>query len=180
MFQGTGVVSDLGVVAAEKGTVTVAAGFVLDPCGREIVVWRGVAACDPGLRRTRHLPAVADEETDRGTIRETYELVASTLAAGASCCAGRCGGRRHHRGWCLARGIVRATGRCATADSLRIASDDCRVHDQVGSVLPQTKSHSLPLPAAISTVVSRGRRVVLQRSSLRVQKSSFGLGPTDD
>ena len=41
MLQGAGVVPGLGVVAGERGTVTVEPGFALDPHGREILV------CEP-------------------------------------------------------------------------------------------------------------------------------------
>ncbi len=38
MLWGAGIVTGLGVVESEQGTVTVASGFALDPRGREILV----------------------------------------------------------------------------------------------------------------------------------------------
>ena len=79
MFHGPGIVHGLAVTAREKGLVTVAPGFALDPLGREINV------CEPReLAIQDSVEAVsicllyAEMETDRGTVRETYELMTAT------------------------------------------------------------------------------------------------------
>jgi hypothetical protein len=79
MFHDAGVVSGLEVAVGEKGTVTIAPGLALDPGGREIVV------CEPlQLAISDSVDPVficllyAEVETDRGTIRETYEFIVST------------------------------------------------------------------------------------------------------
>ena len=81
MLHGAGVVSGLTVVGGTGGTVTVEPGFALDPQGREILV------CEP---QKLTIPAggepvsicllYREHETDRGTICESYELVATTAA----------------------------------------------------------------------------------------------------
>lgn len=81
MLQGAGVVSGLHVVAGERGTVTVAPGFALDPHGREILVCEPQVLAIPDCDEPVSICLVYTEvETERGTIRETYELVASTVA----------------------------------------------------------------------------------------------------
>jgi hypothetical protein len=78
MFQGAGVVSGLGVVADEQSTVTVAPGFALDPHGREILVSEPQQVAIPDCAEPISICLLyAEVETDRATIRETYELVAS-------------------------------------------------------------------------------------------------------
>ena len=79
MFHGSGVVHGLEVTAGDKGTVNVASGFALDPCGREIIV------CEPrelaiqeGAEAVFICLMYAEVETDRGTVRETYELTTAT------------------------------------------------------------------------------------------------------
>jgi hypothetical protein len=78
MFQGAGVVSGLGVVGDEQSTVTVAPGFALDPHGREILVSEPQQVAIPDCAEPISICLLyAEVETDRATIRETYELVAS-------------------------------------------------------------------------------------------------------
>ena len=79
MLHGAGVVSGLEVDDGNGGTVTVEPGFALDPQGREILV------CEPqkltiakGDEQVSICLLYREEETDRGTTRETYELVATT------------------------------------------------------------------------------------------------------
>jgi len=80
MLQGAGVVSGLDVVAAERGTVTVAPGFALDPHGREILVCEPQALAIPDCDEPVSICLLYTEvETDHGTIRETYELLATTV-----------------------------------------------------------------------------------------------------
>jgi hypothetical protein len=80
MLQGAGVVSGLGVVEGEQGTVTVAPGFALDPHGREILVSEPQQLAIPDCGEPVSICLLYTEvETDRGTICETYELMASTV-----------------------------------------------------------------------------------------------------
>jgi hypothetical protein len=78
MLQGAGVVSGLTVVGGEQGTVTVAPGFAIDPLGREILVSESqkltIGDC---AGRISICLLYTEIETDRGTICETYELMAS-------------------------------------------------------------------------------------------------------
>ena len=84
MFQGAGVVSGLGVVADEQSTVTVAPGFALDPHGREILVSEPQQVAIPDCAEPISICLLyAEVETDRATIRETFELVASKAPAPA-------------------------------------------------------------------------------------------------
>ena len=79
MLHGAGVVSGLGVTAGKQGTVTVAPGFALDPRGREILVCEPEQLAIPDTGEPVSVCLLYTEvETDRATIRETYELVAST------------------------------------------------------------------------------------------------------
>lgn len=79
MLQRTGIVSGLGVVADEQGTVTVAPGFALDPHGREILVSEPQELTIPACGEPVSVCLLyAEVETDRATIRETYELIVST------------------------------------------------------------------------------------------------------
>jgi hypothetical protein len=79
MFHGPGIVHGLAVAAGEKGMVTVAPGFALDPRGREINVCepRELAIRD-GVEAVFICLMYAEVETDRGTVRETYELTTAT------------------------------------------------------------------------------------------------------
>jgi hypothetical protein len=79
MLHGAGVVSGLKAVASEQGKVTVEPGFALDSYGREILVSEPqcLAIQDCGEPVSICL-LYAEVETDRGTIRETFELTAST------------------------------------------------------------------------------------------------------
>ena len=78
MLQGPGIVTGLGVVESEQGTVTVAPGFALDPHGREILVSESQQLAIPDLGEPVSICLLYTEvETDRGTICETYELIAS-------------------------------------------------------------------------------------------------------
>ena len=82
MFHGAGVVSGLGVVAGGQSTVTVAPGFALDTHGREIVVCEPQQLAIPDCAEPVSICLLyAEVETDRATIRETYELVASKAPA---------------------------------------------------------------------------------------------------
>ncbi len=79
MLRGAGIVTGLGVVESERGTVTVAPGFALDPHGREILVSESQQLAIPDLGEPVSICLLYTEvETDRGTICETYELMAST------------------------------------------------------------------------------------------------------
>jgi hypothetical protein len=79
MLQGAGIVSGLSVVAGKQGTVTVAPGFALDPHGREILVSEPQQLAIPECGEPVSICLLYTEvETDRGTIRETYELIPST------------------------------------------------------------------------------------------------------
>ena len=80
MLQGAGIVTGLGVVESEQGTVTVAPGFALDPHGREILVSESQQLAIPDLGEPVSICLLYIEvETDRGTICETYEIMASTV-----------------------------------------------------------------------------------------------------
>ena len=79
MLQGTGIVAGLEVVPGEQGTVTVAPGFALDPHGREILVSEPQQVALPGTAAPVSVSVLyAEHETERATIRETFELVATT------------------------------------------------------------------------------------------------------
>ena len=80
MLQGAGIVSGLGVVQGEQGTVTVAPGFALDPHGREILVSEPQQLTIPPSGEAVSIYLLYTEvETERGTICETYELMTSTV-----------------------------------------------------------------------------------------------------
>lgn len=80
MLRGAGIVSGLGVVEGEQGTVTVAPGFALDPHGCEILVSEPQQLAIPEFGEAVSICLLYTEaETDRGTICETYELIASTV-----------------------------------------------------------------------------------------------------
>ena len=82
MLRGAGVVTGLNVAAGERGTVTVEPGFAFDPHGREILVCEPQVLAIPDCDGPVSICLVYTEvETDSGTIRETYELVASTVTA---------------------------------------------------------------------------------------------------
>jgi hypothetical protein len=78
MLHGAGIVSGLGVTAGSD-SVTVGPGFALDPEGREILICEprqlAIPECDEAVSICVRY---AELETGRGTIRETYELVATT------------------------------------------------------------------------------------------------------
>jgi hypothetical protein len=79
MLQGPGIVSGLAVSSDEQGSVTVSPGFALDPWGREILVCASQQLEIPDCGEPVSVWLLyAEVETDRGTIRETYELIAST------------------------------------------------------------------------------------------------------
>lgn len=79
MLQGVGVVSGLDVVEGEQGTVTVAPGFALDPHGREILVSEPQQLTISDCAEPVSICLLyAELESDRGTICETYELIAAT------------------------------------------------------------------------------------------------------
>jgi hypothetical protein len=79
MLRGAGIVSGLTVVAGKQGTVTVAPGFALDPHGREILVSEPQRLAIPDCGEPVSICLLYTEvETDRGTICETYELLAAT------------------------------------------------------------------------------------------------------
>jgi hypothetical protein len=81
MLQGAGIVSGLGVVPSERGTVTVEPGFALDPYGREILVSEPQQLAIPDCVEPLSICLLYREmETDHGTIRETYELMAATAS----------------------------------------------------------------------------------------------------
>ena len=80
MLQGAGIVSGLGVVASAQGTVTVAPGFALDAQGREILVSEPQQLAIPECGEPVSICLLYTEvETERGTICETYELIAATI-----------------------------------------------------------------------------------------------------
>ena len=77
-LQGAGVVSGLEVSLGDV-SVTVAPGLALDQMGREIVIAEPVELAIPSCADPISVCALyAEVETDRGTIAETYELVAAT------------------------------------------------------------------------------------------------------
>jgi hypothetical protein len=79
MLQGAGVVSGLDVVEGEQGTVTVAPGFALDAHGREILVSEPQQLTISDYAEPVSICLLYTEvESDRGTICETYELIATT------------------------------------------------------------------------------------------------------
>jgi hypothetical protein len=81
MLQGAGIVSGLGVVPSERGKVTVEPGFALDPYGREILVSEPQQLAIPDCVEPLSICLLYREmETDHGTIRETYELMAATAS----------------------------------------------------------------------------------------------------
>ena len=76
-LQGAGIVSGLDV-SLGSGSVTVAPGLALDPMGREIVITEPAELAIPSCADPVSVCVVyAEVETDRGTIAETYELVAA-------------------------------------------------------------------------------------------------------
>ena len=80
MLQGAGIVSGLGVVEAGQGTVIVAPGFALDPDGREILVSEPQELAIPDCGEPVSICLLYTEvETQRGTVCETYEIMASTV-----------------------------------------------------------------------------------------------------
>ena len=80
MLQGAGVVSGLDVVEGEQGTVTVAPGFALDPQGRESLVSEPQQLTISDCAEPVSICLLYTEvESDRGTICETYELIAATV-----------------------------------------------------------------------------------------------------
>jgi hypothetical protein len=80
MFQGPGVVHGLEVAADKKGIVSVAPGFALDPRGREIDVCERAELAVPDTVEPLCISLMyAEVETDRGTVRETYEFIAATV-----------------------------------------------------------------------------------------------------
>jgi hypothetical protein len=81
MLQGAGIVSGLGVVPSEQGTVTVEPGLALDPLGREILVTEPQQLAIPDCVEPLSICVLYREiETDHGSIRETYELTAATAS----------------------------------------------------------------------------------------------------
>ena len=80
VLHGNGVVSGLEVAPGEQeGTVTVAPGVALDPRGRELVVSQPQLLALPAVAEPVQVAVVYVEvETERSTVRETYEIVAST------------------------------------------------------------------------------------------------------
>jgi hypothetical protein len=78
-LQGAGIVSGLGLVSSEQGTVTVEPGFALDRYGREILVSEPQQLAIPDCAESLSICLLYREmETDHGTIRETYELIVAT------------------------------------------------------------------------------------------------------
>jgi hypothetical protein len=78
MLQGTGVVSGLEVVPHDADAVTVGPGFALDALGREIVVGEPQeVVLPPGGGRISVCLVYSEVETERGTVRETFQLVAT-------------------------------------------------------------------------------------------------------
>ena len=79
MLHGPGIVSGLAVTGGTGGTVTVEPGFALDPQGREILVCGPQKLTIPESGEPVSICLLYREhETSRGTICETYELVATT------------------------------------------------------------------------------------------------------
>jgi hypothetical protein len=77
-IQGAGIVSGLDVSLGD-GSVTVAPGLALDAMGREILIEEPAQLAIPNCAEPIYVCALyAEVETDRGTIVETYELVAAT------------------------------------------------------------------------------------------------------
>lgn len=80
MLHGPGVVSGLGVSVGAAGAVTVEPGFALDPYGREILVCDSVQVAIPDCAEPVSICLLYTEaETESGTVRETYELIAATV-----------------------------------------------------------------------------------------------------
>ena len=80
MFHGPGIVHGLEVSADTRGIVRVAPGFALDRCGREIDVCEPAELAVPDTVDPVSICVVyAEVETDRGTVRETYELMAAMV-----------------------------------------------------------------------------------------------------
>jgi len=80
IFHGPGVVHGLEVSADTDGIVSVAPGFALDGRGREIEVCETTELPVPGSSDPVSICVVyAEVETDRGTVRETYEVTAATV-----------------------------------------------------------------------------------------------------
>lgn len=78
IFHAPGIVHGLEVSADPKGFVSVAPGLALDRCGREIQVCEPAELAIPDTVDPVSICVVyAEEETERGTIRETYELTAA-------------------------------------------------------------------------------------------------------
>jgi hypothetical protein len=78
-LHGPGVVSGLEVAGGCGGTVTVEPGFALDSHGREILVCEPHQLAVPNCDEPVSICLLYTEaQTDRGTIRETYELLAAT------------------------------------------------------------------------------------------------------
>jgi hypothetical protein len=78
MLQGAGIVSGLEVAAGKQGTVTVAPGLALDAHGREILVSEPQQLAIPEWDEPVSICLLYTEvATDRETICETYELIAS-------------------------------------------------------------------------------------------------------
>ena len=79
MLHGAGVVSGLDVVAGTGDTVTVEPGLALDACGREILICEPQQLTIPAGGEPVSICLLYTEvETERGTIQETHELVATT------------------------------------------------------------------------------------------------------
>jgi hypothetical protein len=79
MLHGAGVVSGLTVGEGSAGTVTVEPGFALDPRGREILVCEPHVLTIPESDEPVSICVLyREKETDRGTICETYDVVATT------------------------------------------------------------------------------------------------------
>ena len=80
MLHGAGVVAGLEVTTGtDDGTVTIAPGFALDRCGREILISEAehVAVSTATGGSVSVYALYAEVETERSTIRETYTLEAS-------------------------------------------------------------------------------------------------------
>ena len=81
MLQGAGIVSGLDVVPAKPGTVTIEPGLAIDPLGREILITEPQQLAIPDCVEPLSICLLYREmETDHGTIRETYELMAATAS----------------------------------------------------------------------------------------------------
>lgn len=79
-FHGAGVVHGLKVAAGKEGIVSVSPGFALDQHGREIEVCEREELAVPNTPEPISICILyAEIETDRGTIRETYELSAAVV-----------------------------------------------------------------------------------------------------